>query len=221
MPEIKHSQYDHWQPNPNTPQPETPDPDRGKDLNYLVPNVSVAWGNPPSFNNPPPASEDGGGDSTDVPETPPIRVNLAGVRGTENSMLSAARTAVDAYQGLRQHVLSVQDNVFGQNEMDWYKDPTSYMTPTIERPSEIQPIAREFAASMNPAMEKALYFMGTTLELVGEYIALVNRTGQTYSEVDRKARFPTEGTAKEAVTGANLKDIRFGHGVPPRPGTEH
>jgi hypothetical protein len=221
MPEIKHSPYDNWKPNPNSPEPDPqPDPDKGKDLNYLVPNVSIGWNSLPTFNNPPSGEQSGDvNTSTDVPETPPIRVDLGGMRDTENSLLSAARTAVDAYQGLREHVLSVQNTVFGQHEMDWWKDPSSYMSPTIERPSEIQPIAREFAEAMNPAMEKALYFMGTTMELVGEYIALVNRTGQTYSEVDRHARFPTEGTSKEAVTGVNFGDFHFGHGVPPRPGT--
>lgn len=200
--DIKHSPYDQWRQ--DSPQPETdePDPDRGKDLDYLVPNVTVAWDVPPSFNNPPPETGQQGdaGAGTDVPETPPIRVDLSGVRGTENALLSAARTAVDAYQGLREHVLSVQDDVFGQNETDLYKDPTSYATPTQVVPSQIQPIAREFAASMNPAMEKALYFMGSTMELVGEYIALLNRTGQTYSEVDRNSRFPTEGTSNQVVT---------------------
>ncbi|MDH2393569.1 hypothetical protein QCN29_33365 [Streptomyces sp. HNM0663] len=201
---IEHSHYDFWRPDPNAPQsePEAPDPDHGKDLGYLVPNVSVSWGVLPSFNNPPPGSEQqGGGDvDEDVPATPPIRVDLSGVRATEITLISAARTVVDAYQGLREHVLSVQDDVFGQNDTDLEKDPTYYATSAQEVPSQIQPIAREFAASMNPAMERALYFMGTTLELFGEYIALINRTGQTYSEVDRNARFPTEATNRQVVT---------------------
>ncbi|MFI5798082.1 hypothetical protein [Streptomyces sp. NPDC051677] len=199
--DVKHSPYDQWQQDPGPAEPGG-DPDRGKEYGYLVPNVAVGWGSLPTFNNPPPDTGQGGDAEarSDVPATPPIRVDLSGLRATENTLLSAVRTAVDAYQGLRQHVLSTEDDVFGQNEMDWYKDPTYYGSIPSEVPSKIQPIAREFAASMNPAMEKALYFMGTTLELVGEYIALVNRTGQTYSEVDRKSRFPTEGTSKDVVT---------------------
>lgn len=203
--DITHSQYDHWwipQPDSSEPEPEVADPDRGKDLGYLVPNLSVSWTVMPSFNNPPPATEPQGDEesSTDVPATPPIRVDLSGVRATEIALLRAAQTAVDAYQGLREHVLSVQDDVFGQHDTDLEKDPIGYGTSVQENPGQIQSIAREFAASMNPAMEKALFFMGTTMELVGEYIALVNRTGQTYSEVDRNARFPTEGTSTEVVT---------------------
>lgn len=201
--DIAHSQYDHWIPQPNIPQqpePDGVDPDRGKDLGYLVPNVSVSWTVMTSFNNPPPGLQGDGSGSTDVPATPPIRVDLSGVRAAEIALLRAAQTAVDAYQGLREHVLSVQDDVFGQHDTDLEKDPIGYGTSVQENPGEIQPIARNFAASMNPAMEKALFFMGTTMELVGEYIALVNRTGQTYSEVDRNARFPTEGTSNEVVT---------------------
>lgn len=203
--DITHSQYDHWIPQPDSsqPEPDDADPDHGKDLGYLVPNLNVSWTVMPSFNNPPPAPESQGDPeaaSTDVPATPPIRVDLSGMRATEISLINAAQTAVDAYQGLREHVLSVKDDVFGQHDTDLEKDATYYGTSAQEVPGQIQSIAREFAASMNPAMEKALFFMGTTMELVGEYIALMNRTGQTYSEVDRNSRFPTEGTSHQVVT---------------------
>ncbi|QIQ03512.1 hypothetical protein [Streptomyces liangshanensis] len=210
---IQHSSYDHWQPNPDIQTNPGPDPDRGKDLGYLAPNVHVGWGTtPPSFNNPPPGSPAGSGQAptADVPETPPIRVNLASMRGAEETMLAAARVATDSYQALRDRVLGMGDSVFGQEA----EDPV-YGIPYFPGPvdSDIQPFAKEFAATMNPAMEKALYSIGNVLELVGEYIAMVNRAGQTYSEVDRNSRFPTDALGQEVVR--SIGNLRFGHGVPP------
>lgn len=43
---------------------------------------------------------------------------------------------------------------------------------------------------MNPAMERALLKVGSTIEKLGEYIALLNHSGQIYAEADRKSRFP-------------------------------
>ena len=225
---IEHSPYDQWQPPESQESPEVQEikgtleemlngpGDKGKDLSDLVPNVSVGWGGLPSFNFPPPGASGGGDDNnTEMPTTPPIKVDLGGMRATENSLLSAGRTAVDAYQGLRDNVLSVKDTVFGQQDTDWVKDATVDQHVPTERPGQIQEMARDFAASMNPVMERALLFLGSTLELYGEYIALLNRTGQTYSEVDRHARFPEQG--KDA-TVFNSGDFHFGHGVPPKSG---
>ncbi|WP_329366232.1 hypothetical protein [Streptomyces sp. NBC_01483] len=218
---IHHSPYDQWIP-PESPPPSDsdpkpdPDPDKNKDLSGLVPNITVDWGGLPSFNFPPPGESSGNDDhNTETPATPPIKVDLGGMRAAENSLLNLGRTAVDAYQGLRQDVLSAKDTVFGQQDTDWVKDPSVDQHVPTERPGQIQDMAREFAASMNPVMERALLFMGSTLELYGRYIALVNKTGQTYSEVDRHARFPEQG---KDVTVFNSGDLHLGHGVPPSPG---
>ncbi|MDQ0786692.1 hypothetical protein [Streptomyces sp. B3I8] len=221
---IIHSQYDFW-PDPGKNGSDTPDLDRGKDLSYLVPLVDVAWDTPPSYNlHPPNPGVDGASavDTEDIPSTPPIRADLPGMRAAEAAVLSSARTAVEQYQRLRDHVFSVKDTVFGQKETDLEKDPSYYATAVQETPSDIQPIAHQFAASMNPTMEKALHFFATTLELVGEYVALINTSGQTYARMDRHSRFSTDHTGKVVVgNGARTSDspfdnIRYGFAVPPR-----
>src|SRR5687767_2642590 len=100
--DIIHSQYDAWQ-SPGSNQADTPDADRGKDLSYLVPTVGVAWVVPPSYNlRPPDPKFDGtsAADTQNVPDTPPIRADLPGMRAAETAVLNSARTAVDHYQRL-------------------------------------------------------------------------------------------------------------------------
>lgn len=223
--EIVHSQHDLWWNGEPSRSDTPPDPDRGKDFSYLVPTVGVAWNIPPSYNlRPPDQKSDGGSpvDTQDIPSTPPIRADLPGMRSAETAILSSARTAVEQYQRLRDHVLSVQDTVFGQKATDWEKDPTYYATSVNEVPSPIRGVAGEFAASMNPTMEKALHFFATTLELVGEYVALINTSGQTYAQLDRDSRFPTDHTGKSVVddlfTGSDspFENVRYGLAVPTR-----
>jgi hypothetical protein len=211
----------------------TPDPDSGKDLGYLVPTVTVAWNSIPSFNDPPPgaSSSGSGGDSTDVPAVPPIKVDLTAMRGTEESMLSACRAATSAYENLAHRTLSVKDTIFGQDHVDdGYSQADIVVGQVLEtagepdsvtqglRPKPADPIGqmgKEFAASMNPAMEKVLWMMGNSLELVGEYIAAINSTGQTYSEIDRESKFPVDSIGKPVVV-FDPSTIHYGHGVPPR-----
>ncbi|MCW2945857.1 MAG: hypothetical protein JWR24_2574 [Actinoallomurus sp.] len=179
---------------PNAPGSDQPNPDAGKNLSYLVPNVSVAWSTAPSFNLDPPNS--GGGDGGgDVPPCSPIQVNLSTLRGAEASMLGSARTAVGDYQSLRDKVMSVKDTVFGQQAIAgtsgyWNAASQGYVPGNDNAASPIQDPAKKFADVINPAQEKVLWQMAGALEVIGQYVAAVNRAGQSYGEADRKAKFP-------------------------------
>ncbi|MEW2519465.1 hypothetical protein [Actinacidiphila alni] len=189
-----------------TPLPETtddgstptPSPDNGKDLSSLVPETHVAWDVPPSFNTDPKDLDGGGGDPKQITEpSGDLRIDLGALRTAEKAMLTEARAAVAKYEELRAKVEAVKGHVFGQGAQD-PNDHSGYTSLAAgydpqEGKTHDNPFAASgatFAAEMNPAQERALLQIGSTLERLGEYIALLNHSGQVYAETDRNSRFP-------------------------------
>jgi hypothetical protein len=180
------------------------DPDYGKDLWNLVPQLSVPapWNGdpgPPSFNNDPPPGDPGSGDPAVPPVTPvsPISVNLTSLRGSEMNMISEVQSLVADYQALRDDVWATKDTVFGQNAMvhgTAISNPAGGGAPSggneKPSPSPIQGPAHEFANSLNPAQERVLEQIANSIEIVGQFVAGLNKAGQTYGAADRKAKFP-------------------------------
>lgn len=195
------SKYD---PTPLPPQTDDdgdqpPSPDNGKDLSSLVPETHVAWSVPPSFNtDPTDLSSEGSGDKKEITEpSGDLKIDLGAMRTAEKAMLTEARGAVAKYEDLRAKVAAVKGHVFGQGAQD-ENDHSGYTSlaagydpqagKTHDNP--FAATAEKFAAEMNPAQERALLQIGSTLERLGEYIALLNHSGQVYAETDRQSRFP-------------------------------
>jgi hypothetical protein len=178
-------------------------PDLG---NTDSPDLTV-WEKRPSFNDPPipitnlspggkPASAD-----DDPPPAADFQISLGSVAFSIEAMLTRSRALVAQYEALRTRVLSSKGTVFGQEAMLPDDDPGGF-TPGTDvfydmdepdghsEPSQWREPALQFAALMNPRQEKTLQQIGATLQLVGEYIAVVNHSGQVYAEADRKSRFP-------------------------------
>jgi len=196
----KHSDRDHTK-NPSKDDPETnTDPNNPPDTtarSYLVPDLKLAWtgaGYPPSFNKDPKQGEG----SSEYGPAGAFSVNLAEIRTQEGNMLTAAGTAVTAYQELKSKVLGSAGTVFGQEskagsgvKVEWNAaSQGSQERDESKQDSQFAGKAREFAASMNPAQEKALEQIANALEYVGQFIALGNKTGQGYAQADRHSVFP-------------------------------
>jgi hypothetical protein len=181
----------------------TPDPDKGKDFSGDVPHLAVPapWSSPgaPSFNEDPPAIPAGAGDPPkDIPDIPYFTVNLASLRGGLSTMIADAQALVNAYEDLRLGVFGGKDTIFGQNATvdEVTTTPGSTANQNVNtyhwdtKASPAAAAAVEFAASMNPAQEKVLEFAANAIELAGQFIAGVDRAGQTYAATDRAAIFP-------------------------------
>ncbi|MGP4045982.1 hypothetical protein [Streptomyces sp. 2A115] len=185
------------------------DPDAGKDLSYLVPTVTVGWDAPPSFNLPPKSDQSEGGGSSEVVDTGPIFVDAGSVRAAESTMLGLLRAAAADYEELRTRTLAVRtEDFFGPPQP---KSPIAAMNPGTpgnssgaspmadgetdpEGTAAVAELGKQFGETIKPAMEKALWQMANSLTLVGQYLAVVNRAGQMYAQVDRKAKFPDPPT---------------------------
>ncbi|MBE1533991.1 hypothetical protein [Actinomadura algeriensis] len=185
-------------PDPDAEAEEGAEPPPPPDLgNTDSPDLTV-WSSRPSFNDPPkPIGQNGSGEPPPEvsADSEPFSINLETMATQLGSMLSTSRDLVAKYEALRSTVLSTQATVFGQESEEddglfdfstgQYWDWTDGDAPTVW-----QEPAKRFAEHMNPAQQKALQHIGGVLELVGEYIALANHTGQTYSEADRNSKFP-------------------------------
>jgi hypothetical protein len=105
---------------------------------------------------------------------------------------------VTEYESLRSKVLGSEGTVFGQQSefpagTTWTYDSYSHSWSSSSHgasPTAFAKPAQDFAAQMNPVQEKALQNIGASLELVGEYIALVNHSGQVYAATDKQSLFP-------------------------------
>jgi len=204
------SKYDEHPFDPNSSHDDkTEPPDPG---NTQVPELKVVWDRRPSFNLDPPKVGDGGGGGGGGGEqwrdASPFRIDLRDVSAQVDSMLATSRVLVAEYTALKARVMSGKDTVFGQKATITHivggasgRDGNTYngvgagVREERTDPSPVQDMAKQFAKGINPAQEKVLQNIGATLELVGEYIAAVNRSGQVYAYSDRHSRFPAPPNA--------------------------
>lgn len=183
------------------------DPDAGKDFSNLVPAMGVDWDTPPSFNLDPNSA--GGGQSTsDVADSGPIYFDGPTVRATENTLLAQSRNAVSNYEWLRGQVNNAVHGQFwgpshtaqpissGQDTASMTPNSTGGSPPPSpdwedkDDQNTLADIGDDFAKHINPAMQKALAMQSNALELLGDYIAMINSAGQSYAHIDRAAGFP-------------------------------
>lgn len=195
------SKYDDSPLDPNG-QGDDQQPDLG---NTDSPELKVAWDTRPSFNDDPKdiiekSGGEPGGEAAQL-DVDKIKIDLNSTRTQVESMLTTSRVLVQAYEDLKAKVLGDKDTIFGQQSMTGgfqdtpgrtYLAPGTYNPPaeTHHSAAQWQEPAKKFAEGMNPVQEKALQSIGSTLELLGEYIALVNHSGQVYAYADKQSNFP-------------------------------
>ncbi|MBU7600419.1 hypothetical protein JGS22_023000 [Streptomyces sp. P38-E01] len=203
MTEPIESEYDETplaEPEEGEGEEETTE-DNGRDLAYMVPETEVAWDELPSFNDDPSdLSEDSGDGDQDENSDPSadFKMDLSTLRTAETSILAEANGAVDKYEEVRALVASVKDTVFGQgatSKGDGGSGHTSLSAgynPSADKETK-NPFAEAgeaFGAEMNPAQERALLQVASSLNKLGEYIARLNHSGQVYAQADRQSHFP-------------------------------
>ena len=197
--------------------------DTGQDLSYLVPEVEVTWGTPPSFNTDPTEASGSSSSTSTVTPVEAFNINTGGVRAGEESFLGSLRNDTSQYDELRSSTMNaVSDPTFfgpatvsasdygvftvqvlETGSVAWNSQPNSKQeTDDQKAQDQLAAMGQEFAAEINPIMEKGLYAIGNALEIAGQYIALINYAGQTYSKTDRSAKFP-DPPSNSVVTGGS------------------
>ncbi|GAA4601908.1 hypothetical protein GCM10023195_05320 [Actinoallomurus liliacearum] len=193
---------------PNAGDDGQTDPNATTDVAYLVPTPQVAC-TPPSFNQDPP--ERRRKRSAGRPERARLRADPGGSgvharRGATDA--GAARTVVGDYEALRSKVMSVKDGLRAAGDRQGGPRGTERgRRQQLQRagagvrqeetvPSPIHDVANQFAAKMNPVQEKVLWEIANTVEVIGQYIVAINRSGQTYGRADRLSVFPHPPTGQ-------------------------
>jgi hypothetical protein len=199
------SQYDtspydpNAQKDPKAPKDSNQSTDEPSAEEMAVPDLKVAWDTRPSFNaNPkdPAASGPPGGEgSVDARD---FQVSYEALGTQVNEMLQRARGLVDEYEQLRSKLQANQGTIFGQNSRiehdgityDFQSNSGSGDGKPWYTPTDFAEPAKQFADQMNPHQDATLHKVGNSLVLVGEYIALVNKSGQVYAAAERQSAFP-------------------------------
>ena len=168
-------------------------PDKGKDLRYMVPTLQLVWsGTPPTYNEAP-ANSGGGGGADHRAIVGIVRADLKAMRDTETTMMTDANVAVSEYENVRKYTLAHLDSIWGQTAAGHdavVQNPNDRGTTWAHVPNDFRETARKFAETMNPAMERGLEQIGGVLEKMGEYMALLNKSGQLFAQADDNSRFP-------------------------------
>lgn len=183
----------------------TDDPASGEGSGQPAPTMAVGWENPPSFNGTDELPKGEGEGEAEVAASGPFRFDAVAVRAAENVLLAQSRSAVADYEALRARTEAVAQGggSWGPElppppvaSYNWNVSPgASNGAPSMEEQEYLDKrllaeIGDEFALHINPAMRDALNMVSNSLQLVGDYIAMVNASGQLYSRLDRAVRFP-------------------------------
>nr|WP_202447250.1 hypothetical protein [Streptomyces sp. SID5468] len=167
------------------------------------PVLAVMWGDAPAITGDLGPAPAGGSSSASAPDHNAFSVDLGGIRDAENTMLGAERTAISAYESVRQRVANDINGgeVFGQQATQGGEEAhDEFFAPSqgtrhvnAVPPGPDQPIrdaANEYAAYMNPAMMAVLREIADAIENTGRFVAMLNRAGQLYAHADQESFFP-------------------------------
>ena len=139
-----------------------------------------------------------GSASSMPPESMPFSVNLSTVQAAEQTMLHAGSAVVSAYNPMEQEVQQdiSEGTIFGQQATYNTQSPSIHpILPLYNVPdTQLQSMAQQFAAQMNPAMTRVLRLMADGMSTAGTYIALLNDAGQIYTASDKNSAVPPPPT---------------------------
>jgi hypothetical protein len=158
----------------------------------------MAWSTALPFVSSGPGSGSG---SQNYPPCPDISVSLSSLQDTENSLLSSASTIINAYGNLTELFSDYQNWVYGQNATITYvqysggvEGDNTYGVNT--EPDAIQSQAQQFAngqdgqPGINAIQAYTMKAIADSMELVGQFIALINAAGNAYATADTNSALP-------------------------------
>jgi hypothetical protein len=170
-----------------------------------APDLSMYWAIAPDIIPtadlaPPGNGSDGQSQSAQGPSA--VGIYFDSIRGSEQNMLDASATIVNAYEDLKSHFESVKDTVFGQQatvkQYENTDDSSDGVTTknSVTAPDPIQSTAQKFAngsdgnPGMNAVQTYALEQIGDAMAIVGEFIATMNAAARQYAEADVQSFMP-------------------------------
>jgi hypothetical protein len=186
-------------------------------IGSAVPDLSMVFTTAPDFT---PSGSQGttGSTSSLLPPASDLSIDLGSLRDAENTMIGASTEIVGAYEALKSLFQSSKDTVFGQQltttapashglssattgdmaktANDAQAGPNGEPLGKITTPDPIQASAIAFANGQNgqPGMNDveafALQQVGNAMALLGQFMAMMNGAGYSYSLADASSVLP-------------------------------
>lgn len=169
-----------------------------------VPDLAMVFVTAPDFTPDPGA----GSGSSSTPQAPvsDFSIDLGSLRTGETAMLQASSAIVSAYENLKSLFESDKDTVFGQQATDTtplhgddeFGNASDVGSTTS--PDPIQAAAQAFADGQNggPGMNDieayTLQQVANAMGLLGQFMAMMNAAGYSYSQADASAVVPPPGS---------------------------
>lgn len=158
-----------------------------------IPTVSMAYTTAPDL-IPTEAPNSGDGDTPPpLPDYGSLTVNLGELRAAEQTFLDSTATILTHYEALHTRVTAAinNPNLFGQNVGSWsgsYGDHSGFGEPVGRSwtAGENADGGAQTAATTNLQMIQTLQSIAGLAETMGVFTALLNNTGQIYTETDAK-----------------------------------
>lgn len=173
-----------------TPHPAPSSPGAGSP----VPNLQTAYSDAPHL-----VPVQGSGNSSSaasVALAEAFSIELGTLRASEQTSLNATAAAIDGYDTLKSTVNSAisSDSIFGQSDTVPTVGPPGRAQAAFGPSGDLDPLdseGQQFAASIDPQMQKLLFQVGAVIEAMGHFNAMLNNAGQMYTDADYNSAFPT------------------------------
>ncbi len=171
-----------------------PDPSGSPGPMVNAPELAMAWTTAPDLvpTTPTPTPSYGSGPLPPSGDLNAFSIDLGTLRSTEQSFLNAIQTAMSSYQNLRTTVENAisSPSLFGQDVGSWEKAHGWTYGSLNWSPDDLDAESTSFAESINPLMAQSLQDVAGVLESCGMFAAMINNSGQLYTEGDATSAFP-------------------------------
>ena len=166
---------------------------------YYDPTLSMAYTKAPDLIPLPNTGAQSSGGAPPATDYNPFSIQLGYLMSSEQTCLDATSTTVQGYQTLSSVVSNAisSDSIFGQ-VVGTYSKPNpdkkvSWNEPTGVTYDKLDSEGTAFASAIIPQMKQLLEAVGNITEAMGQFTALLNTTGQMYTDTDAQSAFPPPG----------------------------
>jgi hypothetical protein len=163
------------------------------------PTLSMAYTTAPDL-MPQPQTNGSSGSGSSAPEPQfPVFIELGTLMSTEATFLDATQALVNEYENTLVPIVRSamsSSTLFGQNVETSTGVAPGSKASEIYPTEEADPLDQEgvkFAAAVNPQMSYLLQQVGTMVEALGTFTAMINKAGQYYTDTDAQSAFPPPG----------------------------
>ena len=174
-------------------QTHAPAPQASPGQGANVPGLATSYTRAPDLVPNKPGGGSKGSPSAAAGSSNPFYVDLGAVRAAEQTCLNATSDAIVGYDTLKSTATAAISSpyIFGQDVETTRNSGSGHISgPLVTAYDKLDPEGKQFAASIDPAMQLLLAEVGGVIEMMGQFNAMLNNAGQMYTWTDYSSAFP-------------------------------